>query len=68
MAAVPEKPLWPWVDTVVTVQLPAIFRAGLLGAPLQAVREIRIGRINIEAIVPWNLIAVNLSSARECMR
>ena len=68
MAAVPEKPLWPWVDTVVTVQVPAIFKGGVLGAPLHPVREIRMGRINIEAIVPCNLIAGNLSRARERMR
>jgi hypothetical protein len=41
MAAVPEKLPWPWVDTAFTVQVPAIFKAELLEAPLppQAVRK-----------------------------
>jgi hypothetical protein len=32
--AIPEKVPWPWVDTVVAVQVPAIFRGELLEPPV----------------------------------
>ena len=47
MAAVPEKPLWPWVDTVVTVQVPDRFRAELLGVNGATTLAATIGQISV---------------------